>query len=84
MKDQDNGHPQHPIRNFGYIFLCLFFALGFALLFLGVGLSRIWGEGLGIALSCLGGGISLLGVYVGILRPAQKAKRYRDYQNRHR
>jgi membrane protein YdbS with pleckstrin-like domain len=80
QRNESNQHPNHPVRNFFYILWLLVVSVAFLALFVGIAL---FADVLGKILAAGGAAILLLGVIVGILIPAHKQKKFRDWQKRH-
>ena len=80
QRNESSQHPNHPVRNFFYILWLLVVSVAFLALFVGIAL---FAETLGKILVAGGGAILLLGVIVGILVPAHKQKKFRNWQKHH-
>lgn len=80
QRNESSQHPNHPVRNFFYILWLLVVSVAFLALFVGISL---FADVLGKILAAGGAAILLLGVIVGIIVPAHKQKKFRNWQKRH-
>ena len=80
QRNESSSHPNHPVRNFFYILWLLVVSVAFLALFVGISL---FAETLGKILLAGGAAILLLAVIVGIIVPASKQRKFRNWQKRH-
>ena len=80
QRNESSSHPNHPVRNFFYILWLLVVSAAFLALWVGISL---FAETLGKILLAGGAAILLLAVIVGIIVPASKQRKFRNWQKRH-
>ena len=80
QKNESSTHPNHPVRNFFYVLWLILVLAAFVSLFVGI---TLFADVLGKILAAGGAAILLLGVIVGIIVPAHKQKKFRNWQKRH-
>ncbi len=71
--NRKSDHPEHPVRNFFMMLLCLLFLVGFCAFWYALAKTDLANRNL---LLYGGAGLTAIGVLTGILTPAVKAIKY--------